>query len=48
MEEHLYSPCPVSGCANNNGNPTYWRHYDCGGLSKIRYEDITLSCDKCS
>lgn len=48
MEEPLYSSCPVVNCPNNQNNfHTYWYHHNCGGRTKIRYDDITLVCEKC-
>ena len=37
--------CPAKGCLNSQ--KTYWYHYNCGGRTKIRYEDLTVVCDKC-
>ena len=48
MEDYLYTPCPVAGCKNSTKEVhVYWKHYNCGGRTKIRYEDITIVCEEC-
>jgi len=46
MEYDFYTCCPIQGCENAN-KPIRWKHYNCGGYTKINDKGY-IRCSKCN